>query len=84
VKFSVHLNERNWLRVFQVLCVIGLAVIPLFVSSDHLSSWGWKSLIVFIAAVAIAVAIRQAHVQSKEDAQREERERENRTSGKAR
>ena len=71
---TIHLTAKNSLSIVQVLCMIALAIIPLVAEPSHLGWVRWLAsmwIIVFIGVVSVFV---QAHLQSKEDHEREQKE----------
>lgn len=72
----IHINQKNFLTVVQVVAVVGLAVIPLFADPAHLGWRRWQVAVVCLASVGVCAVFRQAHIQSREDHDRAERERE--------
>ncbi|HEV2385680.1 MAG TPA: hypothetical protein VGS20_00345 [Candidatus Acidoferrales bacterium] len=75
-RVTLHPTLRNFLSVIAGVCVVGLAIIPLTVSADHLSWVRWEMVICLAAGLAVAALIVQACLQSAEDARREQREQQ--------
>ena len=73
---TLHLTLKNSLSIVAGLCVIALAAIPLWVPSDHLGWIRWQIVIWVTAGLALVALPVQAFLQSKEDHDREEREKE--------
>jgi hypothetical protein len=76
VKFDIHLTRKNCLSVVIGACVVGLAIIPIAVPAEHIGWMRWQVLAYVLMGVAIVALIAQTIMQSREDDQREERERE--------
>jgi hypothetical protein len=64
---KVHLTLKNFLAIIIGVCVVGLAVIPLKVSPDHLGWHRWQFGIYFLSIVGIGAIFLQALLQSVED-----------------
>jgi hypothetical protein len=75
MKFTFHLSSKNVSTVVTGICVVILAYIPLAVPADHWSWMRWTVAVIVCGVAAIFALAYQALAQSKEDADREERER---------
>src|SRR5438045_2452172 len=73
---TIHLTRKNSLTVVQVVCMVALATIPLIAEPSHLGWLRWIIPMWSIVIVGVFSAILQAALQSKEDHEREERERQ--------
>ncbi len=76
MRLEFHLTLKNCLSGVVGVCVVLLAVIPLFVPADHLGWLRWKTAIVALAAGAIVALFFQIAIQSHEDHQREAKEKQ--------
>ncbi len=70
-----HLTIKNLLSFVVGGCVIALAVIPLNVSADHWLWFRWQATIWILVCVALVSLLAQASLQSKEDKERDRREK---------
>lgn len=72
---TLHLNLKNTLSILIGACVVGLAIIPLTVDPSHLGWLRWEIAIGVLGGVGVVAIFVQAIMQSKEDHERDERER---------
>jgi hypothetical protein len=75
MKAEIHFTLKNILSVVIVICAIGLAVIPLAVSADHLVWARWQCAIIALAVIAICAVFWQASLQSRDDHKAQDREK---------
>jgi len=64
---------KNFLSVIVGVCVVGLALIPLLVPTEHLTYTQWRVAIIALGAVAIVALILQAVLQSQLDTRLEQK-----------
>jgi hypothetical protein len=76
MKLTFHLSSKNVCGVVAGVCVVILAFIPLAVPPDHWIWARWTVAVIVCGMSAVVSLVYQALVQSREDAEREERERE--------
>jgi hypothetical protein len=76
LKIEFYLTLKNFLSGIVGICVVGLAVIPLFVPTDQLGWLRWQITIVVLGAGAIVALFVQITIQSREDHQRQAKEGE--------
>jgi hypothetical protein len=75
VVIKFHLNAKNVLTLVGALAVLGETLISLLVPLDHLVWIRWKAGVIVIAGVGIGSLIWQTFRQSREDDERDDRER---------
>lgn len=80
MKVTFHLSSKNICTVVAGVCVTVLAFIPLAVPPDHWSWVRWKVTVIVCTVAAVFALIYQALAQSKEDADRQDREHERDTA----
>jgi hypothetical protein len=76
MRFTVHANLKNSLSVFIGVCVVALALISLVVAPGHLPWLRYRILVWGLGVLAVASLFIQSHLQSKEEDERDIRERE--------
>jgi len=74
-KVDIHLTGKNCLSLIGALVVLALALITLLVPPWHLSSTLWRSIVIGLAIVGVIAFIWLTIRQSREDHERDQREK---------
>ncbi|HYY72156.1 MAG TPA: hypothetical protein VE778_01050 [Candidatus Bathyarchaeia archaeon] len=75
IKLDIYLTGKNLLTLVGAVAVFAETLIALLVPADHLGWLRWRAAVIIIGALGIAALIWQTFKQSREDHEREERER---------
>lgn len=76
MKFYFHANRRNALPAIVGICLGVLAVLPLVILPDHIPWLRYRALSWGLLVLIVVLFLLQVHFQSKEDDEREIRERD--------
>lgn len=80
MKVTLHLTSKNVCGLMAGACVTVLAFIPLAVPPDHWLWMRWKVTVIGCSAAAVFALVYQAMAQSKEDVERQDKERDRDTA----
>lgn len=72
----IYISGKTGFGIIAGACVIVLAFIPLYITTEHLSSRGWHITITTLAVLALITIVVQNFKQAREDNERDERDRE--------
>ena len=64
---TLYFTSKNFSSMLTGVCVIGLALIPLFVTPSDLSALIWRVLIVILTLTGLVTIVAQNSLQAKDE-----------------